>query len=199
MFRHPNMAPGRGMNAVRLVETIHSRHPIQEERKKPDSCLSDDVRIDLPKPGGILRTEIGQGLHANEEDAVGGEVLPDPRNDGQEIRSQAVDLLSPEPVIGTRFEHHVLDARLVEHPVDPAQRPCGGLAAHARVDHAVGETRLAQPGLKKVGERLAGIHSESRRQARPEEEDGGSRFADVGARCGGGGGSLRGTIVPQGG
>lgn len=62
------IAVSRGVQFVRLVELGSAGHPFKEKGDEDDPVFLGNLRVDLGKGLGVVRSEVGQHLHAGQDD-----------------------------------------------------------------------------------------------------------------------------------
>ena len=150
-------------------------------KKRPD--LERDQKRDRGKDrerhrrhhhGGSRKLEtrqqhlVGPQLHGQQvADAGDGRRAVDDRLD---VGLEGIDILTPEPIVRPGLDHEH-SHRLLEQPIDPAERSRGGLAAHTGIHCLEREPDGVDFLLNQCGIGLGLIETVPGREAGPEEDD----------------------------
>ena len=190
---HDHLHPGRvRVQAVRLVESGHGGHAVEQERIEERPVPFREFGVDRVEARAIFRSEVSRGQHPGEEhrQAAFGQR-------GQQtiqIRAGGRRVDRPQGVVGPECHDHRVGA-IGQRPFEPCQSAGSRVAGDAGVDDADIEAAFAQRRLQPGGQGVAQGESVSRGEAVSEHQDT-ERFS-AGLRCGFGRGQRKARQQPR--
>ena len=158
------------VDAVREVQRGDAGDTFEQEGDESGPVLLRELRVERAEASPVGLPVVGKSFHARRARPWAGATATHAVEDGLDVLPRRVRVLAAQAVVGPRFEDEHRD-RLLQQPVEPAQRPRRRLAAHARVHHAVLEAGLVDPGLDQRGKSLVGVEAIARSEAVAQEQD----------------------------